>query len=71
MDSDDGKHSRFARSTYVVNAKLHENDHVSIDDWIFAVRPGADTSAAARLVRVLSAAVQLVVAVADGVDVVV
>lgn len=38
---------------YVVDAELHEDDHVGVDDGVFAVGPGADAGAAAGLVGVL------------------
>lgn len=63
--------SRFARCTYMVDAELHEDNHVCVDDGVFPVCPGAHAGTAAGLVRVFSAAVELVVAVAYGVDVVV
>jgi len=37
----------------VIDPELHEDDHVGVDDGVFAIRPGADTGAAAGLVGVL------------------
>ena len=39
--------------TYVVDAELHEDYEVGVDDGVFAVGPGADAGAAAGLVGVL------------------
>lgn len=38
---------------YVVNAELHEDNEVVVDDVFFAVGPAADSGAAAGLVGVL------------------
>lgn len=59
------------RRTYMVDAELYEDHHIRVDDVVFPVCPAAHACAAAGLVGVFAAAVELVVAVADGVDVVV
>ena len=43
--------------TYVVDAELHEDYEVGVDDGVFAVCPGADAGAAAGLVCVLGVGV--------------
>jgi len=55
----------------MINAELNKDNQIIVDDVVLAVRPIADASAATRLVRVLPATVQLVLAVLDSVDVVV
>jgi hypothetical protein len=39
--------------TCVIDAELHKDDHVGVDDGVFAVCPGSDTGAAAGLIGVL------------------
>lgn len=53
----------------MVDSKLHEDNKIVVDDPLPALRPAAHARAATRLVRVLAAGVQLVVAVLDGIDV--
>lgn len=53
----------------MVDTELHENDQIVIDDTLSPLRPAAHTRASARLVGVLAAGVEFVVAVLDGVDV--
>ena len=53
----------------MVDTKLHEQNKIVVDNPLPAIRPAAHTGATARLVRVLAARVQLVLAVLDGVDV--
>jgi len=64
-------HGVMLAKTYMVDSKLNKDNQIVVDDVVFTIRPIAHASAAARLVRVLSATVQLVFAVLDGVDVVV
>jgi hypothetical protein len=55
----------------VVNAELDPDDDILVRNVVLPVRPRANTSPAARLVRVFAAGEELVVAVAGDVDVVV
>ena len=56
---------------HVVDAKLHEQHDVSVDDVVVSGRPRPHAGAAARLVRVLAAGVQFAVPVGSDVDAVV
>ena len=53
----------------MVDAELNKDNEIVINNEIFAVCPVADASAAARLVRVLPAAVQLVFAILNSVNI--
>lgn len=67
-----GGHNReVLRSRHMINTELNEDDDVGVDGGIVAGGPGADTGAAARLVGVAAAGVELAVAVGGEIDVVV
>lgn len=55
----------------MVDAELDKDNEVVVDDGVFAVGPAADAGAAAGLVGVFATTVELVIAILDGVDVVI
>lgn len=67
----DGHDGEVLDARHVVDAELHEDDDVGVDGRVAAVRPAAHAGAAARLVGVEAAGVELAVAVRGQVDVVV
>ena len=54
---------------YVVDAKLHKDDEVLINNRLSSLRPATHASAASALVGVLATRKELVIVILDGIDI--